>query len=149
MTLRVNDDVPAYIYRWIAGISGHMHVISGGVDMHLAFEDSRVHQVSTVHPDPDNGFQGYVCTREELPTREGHFGLYATSVMSPFDEFHVRTVEGVYVGRLNRGRDGLYAVFIKDQRVDPRNQRYKSIPEALKYVSGVLSGHEEDGEEEA
>lgn len=138
--MRLEEDYvgPARIYRWVNGIPNHMHVISGGVDMHLAFTDSRVMQESTVKPDPDNGFQGYVYCTEDLPAREPHFGLFATSVMSPFDEFHVRDVDGRYVGRLNRGRDGLYAVMIKDRRVDPREDRFQTIPEACEFIAQEL-----------
>jgi hypothetical protein len=138
--LIATDHLPGYIYRWINGIPRHMHVISGGVDMHLSREDDRVLPESIIEPDPDNGFQGFVSTKAELPTREAHFGLFATSVMSPFDEFHVRNVEGAYVGRLNRGRDGMYAVLIKNHQTDPKNQRFTSIPEALEYISRVISG---------
>ena len=135
MGLIATDHLPGHVYYWIPGIRDHMHVISGGTDMHVAYEDTRVIPGSIVQPDPDNGFKGLVRTNKELPTREPHFGLYATSVMSPFDEFHVRTIEGNYVGRLNRGRDGLYAVFIKDQWTDPKENRYKTIPEALEFIA--------------
>lgn len=127
-------------YRWISGIRDHMHVITGGVDMHVAFDDWRVVPESIDVPDPTNGFRGTVLTTQELPTRVAVYGLYAVSQMTPFDEFLVVDAEGRYRGHLNRGRDGLYAAFPLGIRVDPRNQRFQSIPEALKYIARELNG---------
>ena len=140
------NHVPGYVYRWVNGIPGHLHVISGGVDLHLSRQDDRIVPESTVDPDPDNGFQGYVTCREELPTREPIFGLYATSVASPYDEFHIRNVNGEYIGRINRGRDGFYRVSVKDVAVNPRNQKFKSIPEALESIAETISGAQEASE---
>lgn len=126
-------------YRWINGIRGHMHVISGGVDMHLALDDRRTVQEAFQRPDPTNGWLGVIRTTEELPVRESVLGLYAVSMVGPHDEFLVVDYEGNYKGRLDRDRDGMLTVFPLNRACDPRNLRFKSIPEALECCAEALN----------
>lgn len=141
------DDRTLYEYGWINGIKGHMHVITSGVDMHLALDDRRTVQEGFQRPDPTNGWRGVIRTTEELPARADVSGLYAISMMSPFDEFLVVDYAGAYQGRLQRGRDGLYSAYPLDRPVPEGNQRFQTVPEALKYVSEARNRATE-GEEE-